>query len=254
MDLESFALKLDEAAVNANPISQLSTNNSFDLASAYEIQRRAIEARKSRGHALIGLKMGFTSVAKMEQMGVHDMIWGRLTEDMSIVNHGEVSLSRFIHPRAEPEICFRISKDVPGEIPLEGLEAYVDAIAPAIEIIDSRYENFKFTLEDVVADNCSSTGVVVGPWQAPSRNISDLEMKMYFDQDEVAAGSSRDILGDPWKSLQAATRLAVQYNEPIKAGHIIMAGAATAAIFLQPGIKVSAKVENMADVVFNVLD
>ncbi|NQV52628.1 MAG: fumarylacetoacetate hydrolase family protein [Flavobacteriales bacterium] len=254
MDLIRLALKLDSAAVNAIAVKQLSTDYTYDLQDAYEIQRLAIEPRKERGFALIGLKMGFTSVAKMEQMGVHDMIWGRLTADMDIPNQGSTSMAKYIHPRAEPEICFRIAKDIKGEIALEDLDEYVDAIAPAIEIIDSRFENFKFTLEDVVADNCSSTGLIIGDWQEPSRDISNLRMQLFFDNEEVAVGSSHDILGDPWKSLQAATRLAAAYNEPIKAGHVIMAGAATAAVFLKPGIEVVAKVEGMQDVIFSVSD
>lgn len=254
MNLKELSVILDEAAVNANPAKQLSIDNPITLDEAYEIQRLAIDHRIARGQALIGLKMGFTSVAKMEQMGVHDMIWGRLTQDMWIDNGGSTSLAKYIHPRAEPEVCFRISKDIHGEVELADLDEYVDAIAPAIEIIDSRFENFKFSLEDVVADNCSSSGVVIGEWRAPSRDIGNLDMRLLFDDEEVASGSSNDILGDPWKSLQAATRLAAQYNEPIKKGHIIMAGAATAAVFLKPGIKVKATVEGMADVTFSVTE
>jgi 2-oxo-3-hexenedioate decarboxylase len=253
MNLESLAQKVDEAAENAKPIEQLSLGNAFDLDQAYEIQRLAIQRRIDRGEQLIGLKMGFTSVAKMEQMGVHDMIWGRLTDSMLIENGGEAELSKYIHPRAEPEICFRISKDVEGEIALEDLDEYVDGIASAVEIIDSRFENFKFSLEDVVADNCSSIGVVVGEWQVPSRDISNLNMSQSFNSEVVAEGSSQAILGDPWKSLQAATRLAAKFNEPIKAGHIIMAGASTAAIFLKPKSDVKVSVEKLGEVRFKVV-
>jgi 2-keto-4-pentenoate hydratase len=253
MDLQKLAIRLDEAAIKAKAIEQLSLTNKFDLDQAYEIQRLAIEQRLKRGEKLIGLKMGFTSVAKMEQMGVHDMIWGRLTDTMLIDNGGETSLSKYIHPRAEPEICFHIAKDIHGEVALEDLDEYVDGIASAIEIIDSRFENFKFSLEDVVADNCSSIGLSIGEWQVPTREIKDLKMTQSFNCEVVAEGTSKDILGDPWKSLQAATRLAAKYNEPIKAGHVIMAGAATAAVFLKPEIDVMATVENLGEVRFQVI-
>ena len=253
MNLESLAQRVDEAAENAKPIKQLSHRNAFDLDQAYEIQRLAIQRRIDRGEQLIGLKMGFTSVAKMEQMGVHDMIWGRLTDSMLIENGGKAALSKYIHPRAEPEICFRISKDIDGEIDLKDLDEYVDGIASAVEIIDSRFKNFKFSLEDVVADNCSSIGVVVGDWKTPSREISNLKMIQSFDAEIVAEGSTQAILGDPWKSLQAATRLAAKYNEPIKAGHIIMAGASTAAIFLKADSEVHVSVEKLGDVRFEVI-
>lgn len=253
MDLKQAAIKLDQAAMKAQPIEQLTKEHHFNLDEAYEIQRLAIQERITRGEKLIGLKMGFTSEAKMQQMGVHDMIWGRLTDSMIIENGGEAELTKYIHPRAEPEICFHISKDINGEVALEDLDEYVDGIATAIEIIDSRFENFKFSLEDVVADNCSSIGLAIGEWQKPTRDIQNLKMEQFFNCELVADGSSADILGDPWKSLQAATRLAAKYNEPIKAGYVIMAGAATAAIFLKPESDVEAKVENLGEVRFQVI-
>ena len=170
-----------------------------------------------------------------------------------IDNDGETPLSKYIHPRAEPEVCFRISKDIEGEVALNDLDDYVDGIAAAAEIIDSRYENFKFSLEDVVADNCSSIGLAVGEWQTPTRDIANLKMTQSFNGEVVAAGSSNAILGDPWKSLQAATRLAEQYNEPIKAGYVVMAGAATAAEFLKPDTDVQVEVEKLGRVRFQVV-
>ena len=252
MNLLEAAKKLDRAAESAQPIEQLTKTSRFSLDEAYEIQRLAIKERLDRGEKMIGLKMGFTSEAKMQQMGVHDMIWGRLTDSMLIDNGDSTELAKYIHPRAEPEICFRIAKDIEGEVALEDLDEYVDGIASAIEIIDSRFENFKFSLEDVVADNCSSIGLAIGEWQTPSRNIDNLRMTQSFNNEVVAEGSSADILGDPWKSLQAATRLAAKYNEPIKAGHVIMAGAATAAVFLKPDIQVEATVEKLGGLSFQV--
>ena len=102
--------------------------------------------------------MGFTSRAKMVQMGVDDMIWGRLTNSMLVEDGGEIDISNYVHPRVEPEIAYLLKAPLSG--PLSTAEAWnaVEAVAPAMEIIDSRYENFKFTVEDVVADNSSSSG------------------------------------------------------------------------------------------------
>ena len=97
--LESLAKKVDEAARNACSIQQLSESHEFSLADAYEIQRLSIERRLQRAEKLIGYKMGFTSKAKMLQMGVDDLIWGRLTDQMVIEEGGEISLDRFVHPR-----------------------------------------------------------------------------------------------------------------------------------------------------------
>ena len=125
-------------------------------------------------------------------------------------------------------------------------------MAGAIEIIDSRYENFKFSLEDVVADNCSSVGFVVGAWHSPETSVANLNIALQLDGQTAETGNSDDILGDPWKALCAATRLAAKYGEPIKKGMYIMAGAASAAAFIKPGQTVSASIESLGSISFQV--
>ena len=95
--------------------------------------------------------MGLTSRAKMQQMGVSEVIWGRLTDAMRLEEGGEMSHARYTHPRVEPEIAYIMRKPLSGNVSLaEALDA-VEAVAPAMEIIDSRYRNFKFALADVIA-------------------------------------------------------------------------------------------------------
>jgi 2-oxo-3-hexenedioate decarboxylase len=248
--LSDLAILLDQAAQNVNPIDQLSLTSTFTETEAYEIQRLSMEERYARGEKLVGLKLGFTSYAKMEQMGVHDMIWGRLTDTMLISKGDSISMSRFIHARAEPEICFRISQDINREITIDEARDFVDGIAPAIEIIDSRYQNFKFSLEDVIADNCSSSAFVVGDWLDVTTPIVDLVMSLSMNGEISEKGSSSDILGNPWLSVVNAARLGVKYNEPLKKGHYLMAGAATPAVFLQSPMEVSANVENLGSIHF----
>lgn len=252
MEITKLAQAIDQAVLDAKPIQQLSAQTEFDLDTSYAIQAASLQLRYDRGEKLIGLKMGFTSEAKMKQMGVHDLIWGRLTDAMLIEQGGELPLSKFIHPRAEPEICFRVSKAIEGELTAEECRNYVDGVAAAIEVIDSRYEQFKFSLEDVIADNCSSAALVIGDWQDPTQPLADLSISLEVNGEAVQTGSSDAILGDPWKSMAAATRLAVKYGEHIKAGDVIMAGAATSAIFLEAGQSVAAQVQNLGAAGFNV--
>jgi 2-oxo-3-hexenedioate decarboxylase len=130
--------------------------------------------RYSRGEKQVGIKMGFTSRAKMVQMGVHDMIWGRLTDGMIVEDGGVTSYRKYVHPRIEPEVAFLLKRELVGTVtPLQAFSA-VEAIAPAVEIIDSRYKAFKFSLTDVVADNSSSSGFVVGPWHQPDLDFRTL--------------------------------------------------------------------------------
>ncbi len=252
--IEHFAGVVDDAARTAKSIQQLTLNGGDKLteADAYEIQRQSIERRVARGAHRVGMKMGFTSRAKIIQMGVSDMLWGRLTVDMVVEDGGSISLANYVHPRVEPEIVFLLKHDLIGTItPLQALAA-VEAVAPAMEIIDSRFENFKFTLVDVVADNSSSSGFVTGPWHRPDFDFSNLGLVLNFNGQPRQIGSTAAILGHPLRSLVAAARFAAQANEPLKAGWMVMAGGATAAEPLVAGTHVEMEMQTIGRVSFSV--
>ncbi len=252
LDLTALAAQVDQAAVEARPIAQLSHSHPLTVAQAYAVQAASLARRYARGESLIGLKMGFTSQAKMEQMGVHDMIWGRLTDAMLLEDGGVLDFAACIHPRAEPELCFRVSQPIAEPIARDAVLDYIDGVAAAVEVIDSRYQNFSFSLADVIADNCSSSAFVVGPWHDLDRPLEDLAMTLKIDGTPVHAGTSAAILGDPWASVVAATRLASQYGQSIPEGAYLMAGAATPAVYLKPGQAVAVEVEALGTVGFKV--
>lgn len=238
--IENFSIILDQAAKNASPVPQLSFNSKFTLRQAYKIQEASLNKRYSRGENLTGLKMGFTSIAKMKQMGVHDMIWGRLTDAMEVLHDDVLDLDKFIHPRAEPEIAFLLKKDIVEPISIDNVGKYLGAVSAAIEIIDSRYKNFKFTLEDVIADNCSSSGYIIGKWCSPNFNVLNIPITISANGKLKEEGNSEAILENPIHSLVEATRLALKYGQPLKKGMIILAGAATAAIKINKGDTIQA--------------
>jgi len=250
--LAGFAERLDQAAFQAKATSQISLESALSVDDAYEVQALSLAHRYARGERLIGLKLGFTSKAKMEQMGVHDMIWGRLTDQMYLDSGGSLDMNAFIHPRVEPEICFRVAKDLPWPLKRADLMEYIDGVAPALEVIDSRYQNFKFSLEDVIADNCSSSAFVVGPWMSQHTPLANLKIELIVEGETVQAGNSDAILGDPWESVIAAARLGHQYGQAIVAGSYLMAGAATSAVYLKKGQSIEAKVESLGTIGFKV--
>ena len=235
--IAQVAQVLDDAARNAQEVDQFHVGH-FSLPEAYEIQRASMERRFSRGEKLVGIKLGFTSRAKMIQMGVDSLIWGLVTDQMVEEEGGLVDLGRYIHPRVEPEVCFVTRRTI--DAPLTALEAvdYLEAVAPAMEIIDSRYRNFKFTLEDVVADNCSSAGLVVGAWSRKFDALDNAGVRLQFNGREVQVGSTAAILGQPLRSIVQASRLLHSAGMSLPAGSLIMAGAATAAEALRPGLAV----------------
>jgi 2-oxo-3-hexenedioate decarboxylase len=244
---------LHRSARTQQPTAQFSTTEEYDLESAYKVQHELIKHRVDEGHEIVGVKMGFTSRAKMEQMGVSDMIIGQLTADMQLDTHTPLNTSKCCHPRAEPEIAFRLSKDIEGVLDAQAVLDYVDGVASAIEVIDSRYENFKFSLEDVVADNCSSCAFVVGPWCEVPLGLNGLDMTMSFDGNVAAEGSSDAILDNPFEALAAATRLAHQYGIGLKKGMIVLAGASTAASFIKETKEVRLEVDGLGQAAFAAL-
>jgi 2-oxo-3-hexenedioate decarboxylase len=250
MNIQTAARRVDDAARNGIAIEQMSATEPFSVEDAYRIQRASIGLRHARGERTIGIKLGFTSRAKMIQMGVDSLIWGWLTDAMLEEEGAPVDLGRFIHPRVEPEVCFLTRRDI--DRPLTALEAqsYLEAVAPAMEIIDSRYKAFRFTLEDVIADNCSSAGLVIGAWSHRFDLLRNAGVVMRFDGRHVQVGSTGAILGDPLRCVAQASRLAADAELVLPAGTLIMAGAATAAQALSPGLHVQCVVSGIGQAEF----
>lgn len=248
-DIAALAATLDDAAVQSSAIAQLSLDYpAFGVADAYRIARAAIDRRLARGERIVGMKMGFTSRAKMAQMGVDDLIWGWLTDAMMLADGGSAPAARFIHPRIEPELAVRLKASLAGNVTALEAWAAVEAVAPALEIIDSRYRDFRFSLADVVADNASSSAFVVGGWQKPDIDVANLGMVMSIDGAPVQFGSSAAILGHPQRSLVAAARLAGEAGFALEAGWTVLLGSATPAEAIRAGSRVRLETEGMATV------
>ncbi|MGI5219387.1 2-keto-4-pentenoate hydratase [Nocardia sp. CA-290969] len=222
---EFLARRLDDAQIHRTETSSLADDFELDVNDAYTIQSLLIDRRERRGETVIGAKLGFTSKAKMAQMGVSEVIVGRLTDAMRLADGDDVDLTRFIHPRIEPEVAYRLGRDAGFD---SDLVECVDAVAPAVEIIDSRYRDFRFTLTDVVADNTSAAAFAIGDWQ-PLQPVGNRAVRLSVGADEIV-GSTSAILGDPVHALHALGRVCRQRGFTLRAGDVILAGAATAAL------------------------
>lgn len=249
-----YARILDEAARSSQAVGQIDPQGRMSLSDAYAIQAASIQRRIERGERRVGVKMGFTSRAKMIQMGIDDVIWGRLSSRMQVEEGTPVAFSRFVHPRVEPELAFVLRKPLAGDVTAVEALAAVEAVAPALEIIDSRYEDFKFSLPDVIADNASSSGFVIGAWSDPHQDFSNLGLTLSIDGVVKQVGSTAAILGHPLRSLVAAARLSAAAGEPLQAGWIVMAGGATPAEWIHPGQYVAIEMERLGVAGFYVED
>ena len=251
--ITELAQVVDNAAKNAIEIPQLTDGNpNISVEDAYAIQALSIARRRARGETRAGYKMGLTSRAKMVQVGVDEPIWGRLTNQMREIEGGMLSKKKYVHPRAEPEVAYLLKRPLEGKVSaLEALDA-VEAVAPAIEIIDSRYANFKFALPDVIADNSSSSGFYIGGWHSKDTDVSNLGILLEVNGRAVQIGSTAAILGNPIRSLVMAAEMIARSGERLEAGDIILAGGATAAHALSVGEHIRATYENLGQVEFTV--
>ncbi|MEW2145570.1 fumarylacetoacetate hydrolase family protein [Micromonospora vinacea] len=245
VDIAGIAEKLGAAADTATAIPQLAAETGLDVDTAYAVQAALLQRRLNAGERLVGLKMGLTSRAKMAQVGVDEVIWGRLTNTMRVPDGGAVDPAAYIHPRVEPEVAFLLDRlPEPGE-PVGDFATAVRAVAPAIELIDSRYADFRFSLPDVIADNTSAAAFVIGPWSPVPVGLGNLGVLLEVDGRVTQVGSTAAILGDPRRALDEGIRLAGRHGVRLESGWVFLAGAATAAVPLRPGAHVRAVVEKL---------
>lgn len=217
---------------------------------AYRIQASGIEKRLSDGERLVGMKMGLTSEAKRRQMNLHSPVYGVLTDAME-VQGGVFRLAGSIHPKIEPEIAFRTMKVIDRVLTREEALDLCEVAFAAMELLDSRYTDFKyFSLPDVVADNSSSFMFAVGRAEKPPRSLelSKLKMTMEVNGATVQSATSDAISGDPIQSVVQLSELLTQHGKRLPAGNVILAGAATAAHMLSAGDTIRLIVEDLGDV------
>ena len=177
MDPQSIADALIAAERERKAIAPFTdADPGLDAETGYQVQRLVVQHRLDRGERLIGAKLGLTSRAKQEAMGVHEPLYGWLTSDM-VHPHGEpLPLDELIHPRAEPEIAFLIGRELRAPATITSVLEATDAVLAAVEVLDSRYEDFRFRLPDVIADNASGSRIVLGPRARVPDDVCDLRL------------------------------------------------------------------------------
>lgn len=248
-DIAKWSSVLNQSRLKGQAIKQISHDvTEFSRAEAYSIQEQGLQFRLQNGESLVGYKMGLTSEAKRKQMNLDSPLYGVLTNKMQVASGGVFALKGSIHPKIEPEVAFLLAADLPAMPSREQVLQSTEAVCACLEILDSRYEGFKyFSMEDVIADNSSSSHFVVGPWIKDFKNIplENLNMQMMVNGVVAQTGNSRDISGDPVVSVQQLCELLAQRGLVAKKGMVILAGAATTAVALEPQMTVSLKVDSL---------
>lgn len=253
---EELARLLDQARLEAREVPPLTrAHPTLSLPDGYAIQAEGRRLRTAHGERVVGLKMGFTSEAKRRQMNLDLPIYGFITDRMAVPAGGTLRMQGAIHPRIEPEIAFRTSRELRGRITRdEALDACATVFA-AMEILDSRFTDFKyFSLPDVVADNTSASRYVLGTTERPPRELDlpHLQMVMEVNGERVQAARSDAISGDPVVSILQLCELLEQRGESLPAGSIVLSGAATAAHPIRAGDRVRLTVEGLGELSVSV--
>lgn len=235
----------EEVAAITKTVGDLSIDDS------YAIQTALLELQLARGDTLAGAKLGLTSVAKQEQMGVDEPVYGWVPASTVLGVDGVVALDELIHPRCEPEIVFVLGEDLagPGVTAEDALDA-TERVVGGIEVIDSRYEAFSFTLPDVIADNTSAARVAVGTDGIEPRDADLTTLGCVFEVDGEITGTATGaaLLGSPAECLAMLANHVGKHGQKLEAGWIVMAGAATDARPLAAGTTATARYSHLGSV------
>ncbi|MCZ4120294.1 2-keto-4-pentenoate hydratase [Streptomyces sp. H39-S7] len=207
------------------------------LEDAYRIQAAAIAMRVADGARVVGHKVGVTSQAMQEQMGVTEPDSGVLLAEMVLPSGSALVRGELMQPRVEAEIAFRLGQDLQGPDPtLEEAKAAVAEVFLAIEVIDTRFTSWRISLADSIADNASCARVVTGTMVPldPAWDLAAEQLVVSVDGRAVAAGEGRAVLGDPFRPLLwLASRLAAVSHYGLRAGDLVLAGAVHASLPLE---------------------
>ncbi|MBU9766783.1 2-keto-4-pentenoate hydratase [Mycobacterium sp. TNTM28] len=236
---DELAADLAQAERSRVPMTPLTDRYAdIDVVDAYEIQLINIRQRVAEGARVIGHKVGLSSKAMQDMMGVDEPDYGHLLDEMEVFENVPVPSSRFLYPRVEVEVGFILADDLPGAgCTEEDVLAATAAFAPAIELIDTRITNWQIKLCDTIADNASSAGWVLGEARVSPKDIDirNIDAVLTNHGKVVAEGRSDAVLGNPVTAVAWLARKVESFGVRLKAGDIVLPGSCTRAIDAPPG-------------------
>lgn len=234
-----LAADLAQAERSRVPMTPLTDRfGEIDVVDAYEIQLINIRQRVAEGARIVGHKVGLSSKAMQDMMGVDEPDYGHLLDEMKVFENVPVPSSKFLYPRVEVEVGFILSEDLPGAgCTEEDVLAATAAFAPAIELIDTRITNWQIKLCDTIADNASSAGWVLGEARVSPKDIDirNIDAVLTNHGEVVAEGRSDAVLGNPVTAVAWLARKVESFGVRLKAGDIVLPGSCTRAIDAPPG-------------------
>ena len=250
-DVDAQAAHLYAAASHRDLVDPLTdAHPTLSVDDAYRIQDALVGLHIADGARLVGAKLGLTSRAKQVEMHVHEPIGGWLTDRMALAVGEDLVVASLGQPRVEPEIAFGLRHALAGpDVTGADVLRATDWVAPAIEVLDSRYRDYRFTLPDVIADEASAGRFVIGAPVSPSGIALDL-VGVVFEADgavvSTAAGAA--VLGHPADAVAWWVRRIAAKGRGLEPGAVVLSGALTGAIRVSPGMAVDVTIDRLGHV------
>jgi len=246
-----FADTVERARLDVSAIAKLTdAHPEMSVADGYRVQDELLIRWTSAGRVLAGYKCGVTSKAKMDQMGIATPAFGLLLADTCVPDGGTVEVAGLIHPKVEAEIAFVMASELSGDVTLDEVLAATDFVMPAIEVLDSRFEDFRFDLPSVIADNTSAARYVVGgaPRRPGGLDLRLLGVVMERNGELAGCAAGAAVMGHPAASVVALVRWLADKGGVLPAGSLVMTGGVTEAVAVGTGDHVTARVQHLGTV------
>lgn len=228
-----------------------------DVAAAYAVQARLTAHRLEGGARLVGRKIGLTSRAVQQQLGVDQPDFGVLFDDMVVADGEVVPAVLVLQPRVEAEVAFVLGADLAeGDLDLAQVRAAVDHVVAALEVCGSRVAGWDISFADTVADNASAGAYVLGTTRRTLAEIEPREvtMTMSVDGQKDSTGSGEACLGDPLLAVRWLARTARDLGDPLRAGQVVLSGALGPMRPAAPGATATASITGLGTVAVRFAD
>ncbi len=246
------ALALHHAEQQRVPIAPLSeTYPSLTPAQSYAIQGAWLELKRKENTHLVGHKIGLTSLAMQQQLGVDQPDYGFLLNTMVVPPGSTLARSDFIAPRIEPEIAFWLAQDVQGpSVTAEAVLAATRGVSAALELVDSRIVGWRIKLVDTIADNASSARIIVSERViAPSAlDLAAESVTMLQNGETVGAGTGAAVLEHPAAAVAWLANKLAEFGIGLKAGQVVLPGAMCASATVSAGETYRARFTHLGEV------
>lgn len=246
------AARLREAAETGTPAAPVrDLIGTADIETAYAVQSHNVGLLLTSGRTVVGRKIGLTSKAVQDQLGVDTPDFGWLLDDMAYGDGAAIPFARVLQPRAEAEVGFVLKRDL-ADGPLDDAQVRdaIDYAVAAIEVCGSRIAGWDISFADTVADNASAGVYVLGAERKTLADFSpvDVTMSMSIDGVEVSTGTGADCLGDPINAVAWLARCARDFGEPLRAGQVLLSGALGPMRPITPGARVEVEIVGLGRV------